>query len=313
MSKTVRKPALRVQRRSPANARTAGRRPPSEQGYYGHPIIKPPVWKQEIGWYLFTGGLAGGSSALALAARVSGNRPLARSASVLAAAGLTVSPVLLIKDLGRPERFANMLRVFKPTSPMNVGSWILSAAGTAAGVAAAGEITGRMPRVRTAAQVVAGVLGPPLATYTAVLVSDTAVPAWHEARRELPLLFASGAAASAGAAAVLCTPREAAGPARRMMLAGAAGELVNAQLMERRLGDLAQPYHLGKAGTYSRAAKAATAAGGALALAAGRRRLLGRVAAGLVLGGAVAERFAIFRAGFQSAEDPRYTIISQRR
>ena len=284
-----------------------------QAGYYGRPIIKPPVWKSEIGWYLFTGGLAGASSTLALAARASGNARLARSASVLAAAGLTASPILLIKDLGRPERFGNMLRVFKPTSPMNVGSWLLTAAGTAAGAAAACEVTGRAPRIRTAAQVTAGVLGPAVATYTAVLVSDTAVPVWHEARRELPLLFASGAAASAGAAAVLVTPASASGPARRMMLAGAAGELVNVQLMERRLGDLAEPYHTGRAGEHSKAAKAATVAGAALGLLGRRRPMLGRLGAALVLGGAVAERFAVFRAGFQSAEDPRYVIESQRR
>jgi hypothetical protein len=282
------------------------------EGYYGRPIVRPPVWKQEIGWYLFTGGLAGASSALGLAARVTGNRPLARSTTLIAAAAVTASPVLLIKDLGRPERFMNMLRVVKPTSPMNVGTWILTAAGTAAGTAAACEVTDVLPRVRALAQGAAGLLGPALATYTAVLVSDTAVPVWHEARGELPFVFASGAAASAGAAAVILTPGASAGPARRMMLAGAAGELASTTVMERRLGDLGEPYHTGKAGMFARAAKTATAAGAALGVVAGRRPVLGRMAAGLVLGGAVAERFAVFRAGFQSAEDPRYVVMSQR-
>jgi hypothetical protein len=282
------------------------------EGYYGRPIVRPPVWKQEIAWYLFTGGLAGGSSALGLAARATGNRPLARSTTLIAAAAVTASPALLIKDLGRPERFMNMLRVVKPTSPMNVGTWILTAAGTAAGTAAACEVADVLPRVRALAQGVAGLLGPALATYTAVLVSDTAVPVWHEARRELPFVFASGAAASAGAAAVILTPGASAGPARRMMLAGAAGELASTTVMERRLGDLGEPYHSGKAGMLARVAKGATAAGAALGAVAGRRPLLGRMAAGLVLGGAVAERFSVFRAGFQSAEDPRYVVMSQR-
>jgi polysulfide reductase-like protein len=282
------------------------------EGYYGRPIVRPPVWKQEIAWYLFTGGLAGGSSVLGLAARVTGNRALARSTTLTAAAAVTASPLLLIKDLGRPERFMNMLRVMKPTSPMNVGTWILTAAGASAGTAAACEAADVLPRVRALAQGVAGLLGPALATYTAVLVSDTAVPVWHEARRELPFVFASGAAASAGAAAVILTPAAAAGPARRMMLAGAAGELVATTAMERRLGELGEPYRQGKAGMFARAAKAATAAGAALGAAAGRRPFLGRAAAGLVLGGAVAERFAVFRAGFQSAEDPRYVVMSQR-
>jgi len=284
----------------------------STEGYYGRPIVKPPVWKNEVAWYLFTGGLAGGSSALGLAARASGNRPLARSTTFTAAAALTASPILLIKDLGRPERFVNMLRVVKPSSPMNVGTWILTVAGTAVGAAAACEATDVLPRVRAVAQGVAGLLGPALATYTAVLVSDTAVPVWHEARAELPLVFASGAAASAGAAAVILTPSDAAGPARRMMLAGAVGELAATTAMERRLGALGEPYHRGKAGAFARAAKAATAAGAALGAVSGRRRVTGRLAAGLVFGGAVAERFAVFRAGFQSAEDPRYVVMSQR-
>ena len=284
----------------------------STEGYYGRPIVKPPVWKNEVAWYLFTGGLAGGSSALGLAARASGNRPLARSTTFTAAAALTASPILLIKDLGRPERFVNMLRVVKPSSPMNVGTWILTVAGTAVGAAAACEATDVLPRVRAVAQGVAGLLGPALATYTAVLVSDTAVPVWHEARAELPLVFASGAAASAGAAAVILTPSDAAGPARRMMLAGAVGELAATTAMERRLGAVGEPYHRGKAGAFARAAKAATAAGAALGAVSGRRRVTGRLAAGLVFGGAVAERFAVFRAGFQSAEDPRYVVMSQR-
>ncbi|MGN6377559.1 MAG: NrfD/PsrC family molybdoenzyme membrane anchor subunit [Gaiellales bacterium] len=314
MSDTLREPALRVERRSPSHPRAAERRPSSETSYYGRPIIKPPVWKQEIGWYLFTGGLAGGSSALCLAARLTGNGKLARRAGLVAAAGYAVSPALLIKDLGRPERFANMLRVFKPTSPMNMGTWLLTAAGSAGGVAAVCDVAGRFRHLRAAGQVTAGLRGPGVATYTGVLIADTAVPVWHEARRHLPVLFATGAAASAGAAAVIVTPHGAAGPARRMMLAGAAGELVVDRLMERSLGPLADPYHTGAAGRNSRLAKAATAGGAVLGLLAGRRRpMLGRVAAGLVLAGAVAERFAVFRAGFQSAEDPRYTVMSQRR
>jgi hypothetical protein len=285
--------------------------PSSAESYYGRPIIKPPVWKQEIAWYLFTGGLAGASSTLALAARLSGNAKLARTASVVAAGGLAVSPVLLIKDLGRPERFANMLRVFKPTSPMNLGTWLLTATGSAAVPAAAWEVTGRAPRLRGVAGAIAGVLGPGVATYTAVLIADTAVPIWHEARRELPFVFASGAAASAGAAAVIGTAAEAAGPARRLMLAGALGELCMTRLMEERLGELAQPYREGRAGAFSTAAKAATGAGATLAVVARRSPLLGRLAAALVLGGAVAERFAIFHAGTQSAADPRYVVMSQ--
>ena len=97
--------------------------------YYGKPIIKEPVWKPEIPAYFFVGGLAGASAALSAAARLAGNEELARRSLFVAAAGVTASPYLLIKDLGRPARFYNMMRVFKVTSPMSVGTWIVSASG----------------------------------------------------------------------------------------------------------------------------------------------------------------------------------------
>ncbi len=110
---------------------------------------------------------------------------------------------LLVSDLGRPERFPSMLRVFKVTSPLSVGSWVLAAMGPAAAGAAVADRLGVFPRLGRAAEAVAGLLGPALATYTGTLVADTAVPVWHEAGRELPFVFAGSAAASAGAAAVL--------------------------------------------------------------------------------------------------------------
>src|SRR4029077_8295803 len=98
-------------------------------------------------------------------------------------------PPLLSSDLGRPERFLNMLRVFKVTSPMSVGSWILLASGGATTTAAACEELGIFPKVKAAAELGSVLTGAPLAVYTATLISDTAVPVWHEARRELPFLF----------------------------------------------------------------------------------------------------------------------------
>src|SRR5947208_1887380 len=143
--------------------------------YYGKPIIKEPVWKTEIPHYFFAGGLAGTSATLSAAARAVGNEPLARRALYVAAAGLTVSPYFLIKDLGRPMRFYNMLRVFKVTSPMSVGTWVLSVEGTATGVAATCDLLGILPRVKAAARVVAGLLGPAMASYTGALVADSVV------------------------------------------------------------------------------------------------------------------------------------------
>ena len=283
---------------------------PSHDAYYGRPILKEPVWKPEVGWYLFTGGLAGASASLSLAARMAGNRSLARTSSLVAAAAVNVSPLLLVKDLGRPERFLNMLRVFKPTSPMSVGSWLLAATGTAQSAATTCELLDVLPRVGGGAQACSGMLGPALATYTGALLADTAVPVWHEARRELPGVFAASSCASAGAAATLIGDERATGPARRLAVLGAAAELVATGLMERRLGVLAEPYRQGQTGRYAMAAKLATALGLAVtAIGPGRLR---RAGAALILGGAVLQRFAIFEAGKASARDPRYTLALQR-
>ena len=128
--------------------------PPAEfASYYGRPILNAPVWRSpDIPGYLFLGGLAGGSSLLAAGAQLTGRPALARASK--AARGRRDLPVAwpaLVHDLGRPARFVNMLRVFKVTSPMSVGSWILSGYVPAAGAAAACALTGRLPRAGAAA------------------------------------------------------------------------------------------------------------------------------------------------------------------
>src|SRR5581483_12355842 len=188
--------------------------------YYDRPVLKEPVWKWYIPAYFFTGGLAGASSVLGLGAQLTRRPALRRASRVAALGGISASAVLLVVDLGRPSRFHHMLRVLKVTSPMSVGSWLLAAYGPAAGAAAVPEVIGLFPRLGAAAGVVAGILGPAVTTYTAVLVSDTAIPAWHEAHAQLPFVFAGGAAASAGGLAVICTPVGEAGPARRLALMG---------------------------------------------------------------------------------------------
>ena len=265
------------------------------------PILKALVWKPEIGAYFFSGGLAGASALLAFVARGRGNHRLARRALLTAAAGAAVSPALLISDLGRPERFHHMLRVFKVTSPMSVGTWLLSGFGAAIGVAAASEVLGVLRPVGLAAEGAAALLGPGLATYTAVLITDTAVPAWHEAHRELPFVFAGSAAASAGAAAAILTPAEAAGPARRLAVLGAVGELAAAAAMKRRLGALAQPYEREPVRSLDRLAQSSSIAGAAILGLLGRRRPAAILGGALVLAGSICQRFAIFRAGFDSA------------
>jgi len=281
--------------------------------YYGRPIVKDPVWTWEIPFYFFTGGLAGASGGLAFIAGVLGNERLARRAWASALAGVVASPALLISDLGRPARFLNMLRMVKLTSPMSVGSWVLNLSGACTTVAAASSWLGWFPRLGTVGKAGAAVLGPFLATYTGVLLSNTAVPIWHEGRRELPFAFGGSAMASAGAAAALLTPVGDAGPARRLAAVGVALEGTAMQVMERRLGDLAEPYSAGQGGRYSRAARALSAVGAATLTLAGRRRRAGAAAgAAAVLAGAICERWAVFSAGFQSARDPKYTVGPQR-
>ena len=282
------------------------------RSYYGRPILKAPVWKWFIPAYFFTGGLSGASATLALGAQARGNAPLRRAGRLVSLGGIVASTVLLVVDLGRPGRFANMLRVARPTSPMSVGSWLLALFGPATGAAAASEVTGLLPRTGDAAGVVAGLLGPAVATYTGVLVADSAIPAWHQAGDHLPLLFAGGAAASAGGAAALLVAGEAAEPARRLAITGAQIELGAKRSMEQRLGRIGEPYREGRAGRLGRAATQLTT-GGSLLLAAGRRRpLLTRMGAALVIAGAACDRFAVFHAGVQSAADPRYVVMSQR-
>jgi hypothetical protein len=286
---------------------------PAYESYYGRPILKEPVWKKEIPWYLFTGGLGGALSGLAFGARVAGNDTLARRAVILAGAASAVNPILLVKDLGRPQRFLNMLRVFKVTSPMSVGSWVVASFGTTSGIAAGCELLGILPRTRALAEASAAALGLGMSTYTGALLADTSIPVWHDARRELPFVFASGAAMTAGAAAVIATPAAEAGPARALALTGAAGELANVSLMERRLGPLVgEPYHEGESGRYDKMAKGLTVAGAAVLAAAGRKRA-GAVAGGaLLLAAGALTRWSVFRAGSASARDPKYTVIPQR-
>jgi hypothetical protein len=283
------------------------------RSYYGRPVIKPPVWRPEVPWYFFTGGLTGASSTLALAAEWAGHDRLARRTWTVATLAGTASPALLIADLGRPERFLNMLRVFKLTSPMSVGSWVLAVTGAANGLATVSRVLGVLPRLGGAARVAAGIAGLPMSTYTAVLIANTAVPVWHEARRELPFVFAGSAAASAGAAAALATPAADAGPARRLTVIGTALGQGAALAMERRLGGLAAPYHEGDAGRFRNLARTSMIAGAALVSVGGRRSRMAAIVGGTaVLAGAAAERWSVFKAGLQSALDPAYTVGPQR-
>jgi Polysulfide reductase len=299
----------------PTDGATAGAPAPRGvvRSYHGQPVIKEPVWTWEIPLYFFTGGLGGASAGLAYLSELRGNEVLARRAWAAALTGMALSPPLLISDLGRSTRFLNMLRMFKVTSPMSVGSWILAASGTTTAVAAANEWTGLFGRTSRLARPVAAVLGLPLSTYTAALIANTAVPVWHEARRLLPFVFGAGAALSAGAVAVAVTPPEHARPARRLALASAALELGCNELMKRRLGEQGGPYHQGLPRLLGHATSACLAGGAALLYLRGAdSRTAAAIAGGALCAGALSARLSIFRAGFQSAADPQYVVGPQR-
>ncbi|MDP8988415.1 MAG: polysulfide reductase NrfD, partial [Actinomycetota bacterium] len=177
------------------------------RSYHSRPVVKKPVWRWDVPAYFLTGGLMAGSSLLAAGADLTANRRLRRASRLAAAANLAASTGFLVHDLGRPERFYNMLRMVRPTSPMSVGSWLLAAYGPPAALAAASEVTGVWPRTGRTAGLAAAALAPAVASYTAVLASDTAVPSWHDAYPHLPFVFVGSAgAASGGLAMALVAP-----------------------------------------------------------------------------------------------------------
>jgi formate-dependent nitrite reductase membrane component NrfD len=287
----------------------------SESGsYYGKPIINPPVWEErDIASYLFTGGLAGASSLLAAGADVTGRPGLARASRVTASGAIVFSLAALVHDLGRPARFLNMLRVVKVTSPMSMGVWLLVGYAPLNLAAAVSDVARRAPRTGRAAGAFAAVLGAGVSTYTAALIADTAVPAWHEAHRELPYVFAWSAASAAAGAGLLAAPAAQSLPAANLAVLGAVAELGAEHLMERRLGMVAGALHGGKAGRRLKAAKALTAAGALGAATVGRRSRAGAALTGAaLLAGSALTRFGLFEAGMASARDPRYTVEPQR-
>ena len=177
--------------------------------YYGRPIVKPHVWTPLIPLYFWVGGTTGAAAAHGAIERLRGNDAMADVQKRVALAGLVISPVLLVFDLGVPARFLNMLRVLKVTSPMSVGSWILVSLGGVVFASNAADWIGAR-RTGRALEIPAAILGPCLTAYTAALIANTATPVWHEAYAELPFVFAAGGIAGAGACgAAFCAPERA--------------------------------------------------------------------------------------------------------
>lgn len=273
---------------------------PRASTYYDLPIVKPAPWKWYVPAYFYAGGVAGAAASLAAALEVAGReQALARRLHWIAAGGEVLGGALLIADLGRPARFHHMLRVVRPTSPMNVGTWILSASGATSAIALVWP--GR------AAGVASGITGALLTTYTGVLIGNTAVPLWRATRRRLPPWFAASSAAGLASLAELALPR--ARVVRRYAVVAKAAELATARWVERGAfaASVGAPLREGRSGRLHLASWWLGAASLASTLL-GRPRLAGA----LGTAAAIAARFAIVDAGRASAADPHATLAEQR-
>ncbi|AFE07886.1 formate dehydrogenase O putative subunit [Corallococcus coralloides DSM 2259] len=288
--------------------------------YYGMPVLKEPLWIWTVPAYFYVGGVAGAASVLGVTLEYLGGRRLERLAGrchALATAGDIVSAGLLIHDLGRPSRFLNMLRVFRPTSPMSVGSWVLAGSGA---VNTAAFVLRRMPGmlggVGRAAGVMGAVLGLPLAGYTAVLVSNTAVPLWQQVGRTLPLFFMSSATASAGSLLSLFPHTDAEERVlRRFRIAGKVAELFTREAVEleaRQVVEVGKPLRTGASGALWMLSRTCSMAGLVMDVLPGRARWKQVTADVLSTVGAVAARYAVIQAGKTSARNPQATFQGQR-
>jgi formate-dependent nitrite reductase membrane component NrfD len=297
--------------------------PRESPSYYDHPMLKQPVWIWSIPAYFYVGGVAGVGAMLGAAAQViapQAMQSLVTRCRWTATIGGAVSAGLLIHDLGRPSRFLNMLRVFRITSPMSMGSWILSGFSTAAGAAAVLPLmpfgAGLFRPVANLCGVLAGVLGLGLSGYTGVLISQSAVPIWHQAYRTTPMLFlASGTAAAASFLEFFALNEREASTVEWFGLMGKAVELLGSVVLERdalRIERVGRPLKEGFSGFLWQSAKVLTVASAVMSLLPGKSRPK-RVIAGILGSGAsLCLRFGIFYAGKKSARDPRASFEQQR-
>jgi hypothetical protein len=296
--------ALRDEAAGPGAPSTAG-------GYYGRPLLKPPVWTWEVPIYFFAGGTAGVAAMIAAAGAFTGaDATLVRDARWVAAAGALLSPLLLISDLGRPSRFLNMMRVFKSRSPMSVGAWTLMLFApavlvpivlSAIGVDIPGAGVTRW--IIGAADLAAALTGLVLATYTGVLISVSAIPVWTTHARMLPWHFGVSSLGAAASIVELCGHRAASLNAIALFAAGL--ETAMGLDLERRRASPTSPLAQGRGGVLVRSAAVLS---GPLALAlrlSGGYWILGRPLAGVcAIAGSLVTRFGWIEAGRRSAGTP---------
>ena len=291
-----------------------------ETGYYGIPLLKAPQWKPEVPVYFFVGGAAGAASVIGAIAHLTGrDQKIAKDARLIAVAGAAISSGLLISDLGRPERFLNMLRMFKPQSPMSVGAWVLAGFGTFSGAAATAQILadhfgfGAFRILGNVAEGFAAVFGLPFSNYTGVLIGATTIPVWNHNVGTLPFHF--GMSGMNAAISVLeLMGNDSSKPLNRIAILSSAAEMLEGVKLEMRCDpEINKPLKTGASGWITRTGGVLSGPVPlALRLAAEfasqkRSRTLRRIAAGSSIIGSLFTRVGWVKAGSVSARDWRLT------
>lgn len=289
------------------------------------PFLKAPVWSWEVPVYFWAGGIASGAAYVAVACDAAGDPGAAVVARQVALAAAAPCPVLLIADLGRPERFLNMLRIVKPRSPMNVGAWCLVLfSGTAAAAVASDAL--RLHRPARAFGAASALLGACLGSYAGVLLSCTAVPVWSRSRAFLGPIFV-GTSTMTGAAAtrlalVARGGRRHDGTDRALQAiehVSLVAHVALAAANRRRLGVAGKALDSGRNGLMVRTAERALLAGALAKLIVrllrlrSARPLVDSMASAVYLGAGLAVRIAWVEAGRASATHDQAAAAQGRR
>ena len=301
--------------------------------YAGVPILQAPKWHNEIAAYFWFGGISSGAALLGTLADLSGGRwrGLARTAHLVSFATMVPCAPLLIADLGRPQRFHHMLRIVKPSSPMNLGTWTLvvhSGVATLLAMQALAEedrlaASGALARQLPPAALGAAGLAPALTLggYTGVLLGTTSVPIWSTSPMLGGLFMASAVATGASAVSLASTVpgRDTAGEHAVLGMIGIAAGATELGLGAGYLvtsGEAATPLLRGRNGALLLGAAVASVAALALEVAGSRmparQRGLGALAAGASLAGGALLRWAVVRAGHDSATDRDANLAAMR-
>lgn len=292
--------------------------------YYGRPMLKESVWSVDIPIYYFLGGTAGAALTLGAAAQLvspRGKHPLRKLSAICHWTGIvgsTVGAAFLIHDLGRSSRFLYMMRVFRPTSPMNLGAWILAgAAPTAITTGLLVNRRGLLGEIGEATGYLSGLFGAALAGYTGVLVSNSAIPIWQDARRWVPVMFiASSASAAASIVEIVSGDRRTRVVTRIFGTAGRIAEIAATKQAERAASTtpkVAEPMREGRPGVLWKTATALTVASLGASFLPGRGRKAGIIAGMLGIAGSLCLRFAVHYISNASARDPKASFQQQRR